>query len=90
MGWETGGSSRPTLREPMDGSLPGSSIHGIFQAGVLEWGAIAFSRIPAQLCLKFMTAEPEAPSVTSKRESKFTQSQVIHRSSEQERPLETT
>ena len=28
----------------MDYSLPGSSIHGIFQAGVLEWGAIAFSR----------------------------------------------
>ena len=29
--------------DPMDCSLPGSSIHGIFQAGVLEWGAIAFS-----------------------------------------------
>ena len=28
---------------PMDCSLPGSSIHGIFQAGVLEWGAIAYS-----------------------------------------------
>jgi len=27
----------------MDGSLPGSSVHGIFQARVLEWGAIAFS-----------------------------------------------
>ena len=35
--------SCPTLRNPMDCSLPGSSIHGIFQAGVLEWGAIAFS-----------------------------------------------
>ena len=33
-----------TLRDPMDCSLPGSSIHGIFQARVLEWGAIAFSR----------------------------------------------
>jgi len=32
-----------TLSDPMDWSLPGSSIHGIFQAGVLEWGAIAFS-----------------------------------------------
>ena len=32
-----------TLRNPMDFSLPGSSIHGIFQARVLEWGAIAFS-----------------------------------------------
>ena len=35
--------SCPTLRDPMDYSLPGSSIHGIFQARVLEWGAIAFS-----------------------------------------------
>ena len=33
----------PTLSNPMDCSLPGSSIHGIFQARVLEWGAIAFS-----------------------------------------------
>ena len=32
-----------TLSNPMDRSLPGASIHGIFQAGVLEWGAIAFS-----------------------------------------------
>ena len=32
-----------TLSDPMDSSLPGSSVHGIFQAGVLEWGAIAFS-----------------------------------------------
>ena len=34
--------SCPTLRDPMDCSLPGSSTHGIFQARVLEWGAIAF------------------------------------------------
>ena len=33
----------PTLHDPMDCSLPGSSIHGIFQARVLEWGAITFS-----------------------------------------------
>ena len=32
-----------TLRDPIDCSLPGSSIHGIFQARVVEWGAIAFS-----------------------------------------------
>ena len=32
-----------TLRDPMDCSLSGSSVHGIFQARVLEWGAIAFS-----------------------------------------------
>ena len=35
--------SCPTLSDPMDCSLPGISIHGIFQAKVLEWGAIAFS-----------------------------------------------
>ena len=35
--------SRLILCEPMDRSLPGSSVHGIFQARVLEWGAIAFS-----------------------------------------------
>ena len=37
--------SCPTLSDPMDCSLPGSSIHGIFQARVLEWGDIAFSSI---------------------------------------------
>ena len=35
--------SCPTLRDPMDCSLPGSSVHVIFQARALEWGAIAFS-----------------------------------------------
>ena len=34
----------PTLSDPMDCTLPGSSVHGIFQARVLEWGAIAFSQ----------------------------------------------
>ena len=34
--------SCPTLGDPMDCSLPGSSIHGIFQARILEWGTIAF------------------------------------------------
>ena len=37
--------SCPTLRDPMDCSLPGSSIHGIFHTRVLEWGAIAFSEL---------------------------------------------
>ena len=35
--------SCPTLSDPMDCSLPGSSVYGIFQARVLEWGAIAVS-----------------------------------------------
>ena len=45
----------PTLSDPMDYSLPGSSVHGIFQARVLEWGAIAFSLISyrhLKLCSK--------------------------------------
>ena len=36
--------SCPTLSDPIDWSIPGSSVHGIFQATVLEWGAIAFSQ----------------------------------------------
>ena len=44
--------SCPTLSDPMDCSLTGSSIHGIFQARVLEWGAIAFSLYVVTLFLK--------------------------------------
>ena len=40
----------PTLIDPMDCSLPGSSVHGIFQARVLEWDAIAFSPKPMGHC----------------------------------------
>ena len=40
--------SSPTLSDPVDCSLSGSSIHGIFQARVLEWGAIAFSDMRMQ------------------------------------------
>ena len=43
-----------TLSNPMDCSLPGSPIHGIFQARVLEWGAIAFSII---VCLVASNSE---------------------------------
>ena len=43
--------SCPTLSDPMDCSLPGSSIHGILQARGLEWGVIAFSCSVAKLCL---------------------------------------
>ena len=43
--------SCPTLSDPMDCSLPGSSIHGIFQATVLEWGAIAFSFVMQNVLL---------------------------------------
>ena len=43
--------SCPTLSDSMDRSLPGSSIYGIFQARVLEWGAIAFSDLNPSLPL---------------------------------------
>ena len=50
----------PTLSDPMDCSLPGSSIHGIFQARVLEWGAAtAFSVLLAtqhQIPFKYLHA----------------------------------
>ena len=39
-----------TLSDPMDYSLPGSSIHEIFQARVLEWGAVAFSEKSIYFC----------------------------------------
>ena len=49
----------PTLSDPIDCSLPHSSAHGIFQAKVLEWGAIAFS-IPSasvlNICLSMDSA----------------------------------
>ena len=44
--------SCPTLSDPMDCSLPGSSVHGIFQARVLEWGAITFSEKQSKEGLK--------------------------------------
>ena len=47
--------SCPTLSDPMDCSLPGSSVHGIFQARVLEWGAIAFSIFLHRLSLLKIT-----------------------------------
>ena len=46
--------SCPTASDPMDCSLPGSAVHGIFQARVPEWGAIAFS---GTVCLKIVKKE---------------------------------
>ena len=45
----------PTLSDPMDCSLPDSSVHGIFQARVLEWGAIAFSTTKQQSSRQYDT-----------------------------------
>ena len=51
--------SCPTLSNLMDYSLPDSSVHGIFQARVLEWGAIAFSK-----CLSSPAHFPESQTQT--------------------------
>ena len=50
--------SCPTLHYPMDCSLPGSSVHGIFQARVLEWGATAFSAVCSRMPYSPATEEP--------------------------------
>ena len=63
--------SCPTLSDPTDCSLPGSSVHGIFQARVLEWGAIAFSLLRLQTIkkwnqdMKAKLAWKQSPSVSS-------------------------
>ena len=46
-----------TLSDPMDCSLPGSSVHGIFQARVLEWGAIAWPIKPVFIHKTLVTLE---------------------------------
>jgi len=65
--------SCPTPSEPMDCSLPGSSVHGIFQARVLEWGAIAFSgrtvwRFPKKLEIE-LPYDPTIPLLGISREN---------------------
>ena len=52
--------SCPTLRDPVDCSLPGSSVHGIFQATVLEWDAIAFSIQVPTMCQILLCAKSPA------------------------------
>ena len=53
--------SCPTISNPVDCSLPGSSVHGIFQARVLEWGSITFSLSP-RVCSNFLSSRHwEAP-----------------------------
>ena len=76
--------SCPTLSDPMDCSLPGSSSHGIFQARVLEWGAIAFSNYPLLkskfnhqkiYCLNLTTA-PLCPQCTNQQSLKVPPSKL--------------
>ena len=56
--WKSVTQSCPTLSDPMDCSPPGSSSHGIFQARVLEWGAIAFSNTDTLLLVIFKHVLP--------------------------------
>ena len=64
--------SCPTLSDPMDCSLPGSSVHGIFQARVLEWGAIAFSvQVYNTLLLTTVTMLQQIPRTYSPYNWKF-------------------
>ena len=53
--------SCPTLSDPMDCSQPGSSVHGIFQARVLEWGAIVGLKQELFLCPVEGTTEDSTP-----------------------------
>ena len=46
----SGAQSCPTLCKPMDCSLPGSSVHGVFQAKILEWVAISYSKEFSHIC----------------------------------------
>ena len=48
----------PTLCDRMDCSLPGSSVHGIFQARVLEWGVIAFSPVYLEIQILALQMRP--------------------------------
>ena len=65
----------PTLSDPMDCSPPGSSIHVIFQAGVLEWVAIAFSSRP-----------PHSPLIKSLHPTQHPRPQVFRRATQQFNP----
>ena len=60
--------SVPTLSNPMDWSLPGSSVHGIFQARVLEWGAIAFSK---KTVAAYLISPIPIPKMTYRNKTEF-------------------
>ena len=73
----------PNLSDPMDWSLPASSIHGIFQARVLEWGAIAFSgydneSIPNDRCMtKGASTRQILPDVTTTNSGQNIKKQLL-------------
>ena len=57
--------SCPTLSDTMDCNLPDSSVHEIFQARVLEWGAVAFSDIPHELIIIIASLEMHSVKLTT-------------------------
>jgi len=61
-----------TLNDPMDCSLPGSSVHGILQARVLEWVAIAFSKSSSRREFYSITILSQETTKTLNRQPKFT------------------
>ena len=65
-----------TLSDPMDCSLPGSFVHEIFQARVLEWGAIAFSE-PSQYCKAIILQLKKKSSCRRKIKKRLTQEAYI-------------
>ena len=70
--------SCPTLSDLMDCSPPGSSIHGIFQARVLEWGAIAFSNKCYSIRLKFRLPTVEVLALNySRKQGYFVKERVM-------------
>ena len=62
--WKWSRSVMSDSRDPMDCSLPGSSICGIFQARVLEWGAIAFSGVCVCVCVCVYTHSSDSFYIT--------------------------
>ena len=60
-----------TLSDPMDCSPPGSSVHGIFQARVMEWGAIAFSRVSGYRDLIPLSGGPAGLELSRKNKNFF-------------------
>ena len=73
--------SCPTLSDPMDCSLPGSSVHWIFQARVLEWGVIAFSVCTFGNCVIFeffKTAKGHTILLTVNKREKIHTTHTLH------------
>ena len=65
--------SCPPLCDPMDCSLPGSSVHGILQARILEWVALPFSREPSQASIKHRFRTLQADSLPAELPGKWPQ-----------------